>query len=79
MGREHERRNDKGDFGKKSEKEHRGDEKRPPPPQRPGERDPHHRHAPGRGQDVPSVHPEQRGQDERPQRPESLALMACLP
>jgi hypothetical protein len=67
MGRERDRRKGNDDFGKKSEKEHRGDEKRQTPPQRPGERDPHHRHAPGRGQDVPPVHPEQRGQDDRRQ------------
>jgi hypothetical protein len=67
MGREHDRRKDKGDFGKKSDQQHRDEEKRQPTP---GERDPHHRHAPGPGQDVPPVHPERHGRDDRDDRRE---------
>ncbi len=46
MGRENDRRNDKGDFPKKDDQ--RDEEKRHPSPERSDERDPHHRHAPGR-------------------------------
>jgi hypothetical protein len=35
MGREHDRRHDKGDFGKKSDQQHRDEEERHPAPERP--------------------------------------------
>jgi len=66
MEREHDRRNDKGAFGKKRDKEHRDQEKHQPAPGGPGEQDPRHRQAPGRGQDVPPVHGGREGRDDRP-------------
>jgi hypothetical protein len=66
MGREHDRR----DFDKKSDHEHRDEEKRHPAPGQPGEQDPRHRQAPGRGQDVSPVYPERRARNDRDDRRE---------
>ena len=66
MGREKDRRNDKGGIPKKDDQ--RNEEKRHPSPEQSDERDPQHRHAPGRGQDVPPTHPERHARDDRDDR-----------